>query len=145
VKALLEAGAEVNRADGEGQTALDTAIFSGSVEIVNLLLAKGATIERSPSILCNPARWGHTEIVKVLLKAGVSPRHHIRRIIYLASEDGHTEIVRAILTANKRKVDKRALIRPLFMARSQGNLEMVNLLLEAGADPQMEPTIRRSL
>ena len=42
VKALLEAGANVNSRDSEGNTALITAVFYGRTDVVETLLAAGA-------------------------------------------------------------------------------------------------------
>ena len=42
VKALLEAGANVNSKDSEGNTALITAVFYGRTDVVETLLGAGA-------------------------------------------------------------------------------------------------------
>jgi ankyrin repeat protein len=141
VIALIKAGAEVNLTDGHGQTALDRAVYSDSIPTVKALIAAGAdvTTERRHPLLYGATRWGRTEFVEFLLKAGVNPRRHIRKILRLASENGDAAMVRALLTANQRKVDKRALVQPLISASARGDLEMVHLLLKAGADPTIEP------
>jgi ankyrin repeat protein len=141
VAALLQAGADVNLPNAQGQTALDKAVYSDCINTVKALIAAGADVTqaRKHSIFCGPARMGRTDFVHVLLEAGASPSRHIRKILSLASDYGDAAMVRAILTAHKRKVDKRALVQPLVSAASRGNLEMMNLLIQAGADPTIEP------
>lgn len=79
-RALLRAGADPERADGEGTTPLYEASVNGKAAIVRLLLASGAApdaesrgtgAEGTP--LCAAACWGHTEAVRELLAHGADP------------------------------------------------------------------------
>lgn len=80
VKALLRAGADPERADSEGTTALYVASVNGAAEIARLLLAAGASPDTESSglgsegtPLCAAACWGHTETVRELLAHGADP------------------------------------------------------------------------
>ena len=80
VRLLLDHGAEINRADGDGRTPLVTAVRSGRPEIIELLIARGATLsvrdpESSKALLhelgrswqsFHPARLSQT--VEILLR-----------------------------------------------------------------------------
>jgi ankyrin repeat protein len=73
VKALIESGAEVNRQDKQGWTALNWAAAGGKVEMIELLLENGADPLavgrdlRTPSMIALAA--GQAEAVKVLRRA----------------------------------------------------------------------------
>ena len=79
-RALLRAGADPERADGEGTTPIYLASVNGEAAIVDLLLTSGAApdtesrgtgAEGTP--LCAAACWGHTEAVRALLAHGADP------------------------------------------------------------------------
>ncbi|MFE9868783.1 ankyrin repeat domain-containing protein [Streptomyces sp. NPDC005506] len=80
VKALLRAGADPERADGEGVTPLYVASVNGAAEIARLLLAAGASPDTESgglgsegTPLCAATCWGHTETVCELLAHGADP------------------------------------------------------------------------
>ncbi|MEU4681846.1 ankyrin repeat domain-containing protein [Streptomyces xinghaiensis] len=79
-KAVLHAGADPERRDGDGVTPLYAASVQGAADIVRLLLAAGASPDaesRGPGSegtpLCAAACWGHAEAVRELLAYGADP------------------------------------------------------------------------
>lgn len=150
VKMLLEAGVEVDGCDPEGRTALRAAAWGGHEEILLTLLAHGAKVDsidhegRTPLIAA--AYMGHKEAVEILLDAGAQ--------VDLADGDGrtalsvaalcvpsaaagsrHGEVVSLLLErgADPEHKDKDGMT-PLLLASYEGHEEVVEHLLEAGAD-----------
>lgn len=72
VKALVEAGADVNYADANGTTPLSVAYFSA--EVTEYLLSKGADPNGStfPSLVF-ASKYYSVDVMKLLLKAGADP------------------------------------------------------------------------
>jgi ankyrin repeat protein len=70
---LLEAGADINKADNNGWTPLCIAAQNGNVEIVKLLLDSGANVNKATkdglTALSLAANYGHETCVKLLLDA----------------------------------------------------------------------------
>jgi hypothetical protein len=77
IKLLLDRGAEVDRVDSNGFTALGWACRKGHVEVIKLLLDRGAKVDRAGSdgstALRRACHGGHVEVVKLLLEHGASP------------------------------------------------------------------------
>jgi ankyrin repeat protein len=154
VSALLASGADPNiRApDASGFTALQTAIHELSedapLDIVNLLIAHGAEVDRrdhggdsTPLLMAVFRR--QQAVVEVLLKAGADP--NVRGSegdtpLCVAAEKGEHEVATLLLEHGAIKtIDERGGIpqcwTPLGVAASQGDLEMIDLLLGYGANP----------
>ncbi|XP_028847701.1 ankyrin repeat domain-containing protein 50 [Denticeps clupeoides] len=148
VRLLLEAGAEVDGCDSEGRTALRAAAWAGHEEILLTLLGHGAQVNladregRTPLIAA--AFMGHKEAVAILLDAGAE--------VDLADGDGRTALSVAALCvpnggkgygdvvslllesgANPAHRDHDGMT-PLLLAAYEGQEEVLELLLEAGAD-----------
>jgi hypothetical protein len=70
MRALLEAGAEVQPAERVRRTPLQYAAMSGDLDAVKILLARGA--EASTESLSEAVTFGHAHVVQVLVDAGVS-------------------------------------------------------------------------
>ncbi|HTE19150.1 MAG TPA: ankyrin repeat domain-containing protein [Armatimonadota bacterium] len=74
LRALLAAGARVNQANRDGETALMWAAELGRVEMVQSLLAAGADVRRRPPLggtaLARATLNRHTEVVRLLREAG---------------------------------------------------------------------------
>ena len=111
VRELLEEGADVNLAQGDGMTALHWAAEAGDVEMVGVLLYAGAKLE------------GVTRI------GDYTPLH-------VASEAGHGEVVRALLEAGADVEARRAFAgtTPLHFAAASGSVSSIDALVEFGAD-----------
>ncbi|HEV7405834.1 MAG TPA: ankyrin repeat domain-containing protein [Chthoniobacteraceae bacterium] len=107
-KLLLDAGAELEAKDEFGRTPLDLAASVGAGEVVALLLARGANA------------------------AGTEQR----RPLAAAGEGGHPEIARALMQAGAKAGVAEA--RELQMAARRLNLPAVQVLLDAGADPNFQ-------
>nr|XP_020476967.1 ankyrin repeat domain-containing protein 50-like [Monopterus albus]XP_020476968.1 ankyrin repeat domain-containing protein 50-like [Monopterus albus]XP_020476969.1 ankyrin repeat domain-containing protein 50-like [Monopterus albus]XP_020476970.1 ankyrin repeat domain-containing protein 50-like [Monopterus albus]XP_020476971.1 ankyrin repeat domain-containing protein 50-like [Monopterus albus] len=150
VRLLLDAGADVDGCDSEGRTALRAAAWGGHEEIVLTLLDYGAQVDKADSKGRTPliaaAYMGHHEAVEILLDHNAE--------VNLADGDGRTALSVAALcvpTAAGVKgygeVASLLLERgadpghrdndgmtPLLLAAYEGNDDVVELLLEAGAD-----------
>ncbi|XP_068428911.1 ankyrin repeat domain-containing protein 50 [Clinocottus analis] len=150
VRLLLDAGADVDGCDAEGRTALRAAAWGGHEEIVLTLLDYGAQVDKGDSMGRTPiiaaAYMGHHEAVEILLDH--------RADVNLADGDGRTALSVAALcvpTAAGLKgygeVASLLLERgadpahrdhdgmtPLLLAAYEGHDDIVELLLEAGAD-----------
>ncbi len=72
VKALVEAGANINRVRPLGQTALKAAVINQHIEPIRFLLEKGADVcERTESTALKYAiEGGNAEIIAILKEAG---------------------------------------------------------------------------
>ncbi|WP_018872263.1 ankyrin repeat domain-containing protein [Thioalkalivibrio sp. ALJ16] len=113
MRLLLESGADVNRADPSGRTALHEAAEHGTAEQVQLLLENGAALDtvdeetRTPLYLAarDPQQDPEGRKVHLLLDAGADPN--------IANRYGWT---------------------PLLAATVQGDMDVVRWLVEAGAD-----------
>ncbi|XP_076730846.1 uncharacterized protein ankrd50l isoform X2 [Maylandia zebra] len=150
VHLLLDAGADVDGCDSEGRTALRAAAWGGHDEIVLTLLDYGAQVDKADSKDRTPliaaAYMGHHEAVAILLD------HNAR--VDLADGDGRTALsVAAVCVPTAAGVkgfgEVASLLlergadpghrdhdgmTPLLLASYEGHEDVVELLLEAGAD-----------
>ncbi len=148
--ALLGQGADVNQVVSGHRTALIRAAYRGDAGMVRLLLRNGADpglIDRGRSrdlpevprsSLGAAAVSGNTEVVELLLSAGVSPEFTPRgeaSPLMLAAAKGHGQIVDRLLSAGadaNRNVGGEG--SALMQAAASGNLESAKTLIVAGAD-----------
>lgn len=150
VRLLLDAGADVDGCDTEGRTALRAAAWGGHEQILLMLLDYGAQVDKADregrTPLIAAAYMGHREAVEILLDHSAE--------VDLADGDGRTAMSVAALCvptaagvkgygevaslllergANPGHRDRDGMT-PLLLAAYEGHEDMVELLLEAGAD-----------
>ncbi len=148
VRALLEDGADVNAAQGDGMTALHWAAEVGDMEMVGVLLSAGARVQGvtrlgdyTPLHLASKA--GNEGIVGRLLDAGadasaftttgeVTPLH-------FAAASGSAASVEALLDHGAVVNARESVLgqTPLMLAAGRNRLEAVRMLLENAADPSI--------
>ncbi|KAM9420935.1 ankyrin repeat and SOCS box protein 2-like isoform 3-T3 [Salvelinus alpinus] len=151
---LIKHGADINSEASDGATALYEAAKNGHEDIVKLLLSQNADANKAGKKGLLPlhiaAQRGTDGIVSLLIKAtsksrvnrsGISPLH-------LAAECNRDEVlevlieagydVNAMLSDDRSKMyeDHRSTI--LYFAVTNGNVEATTMLLEAGANPNLD-------
>ncbi|KAF3034655.1 hypothetical protein E8E12_000551 [Didymella heteroderae] len=140
---LLAKGADIDKAGGEHGCALGAAAYGGWRETVELLLKMRADINAQAghfsSALAAAAYHGHEETVELLLAKGANVRKKGGKYscalgVAVSSYWDKANVVRLILDAD---ADMDVLIdgcNPLEAAAYHGNSDIVELLLNRGAD-----------
>lgn len=143
VKVLIDGGIDVNAACGacRNDPALYAAAWSGDVPIVLTLLDGGADPEcvgdDQSTALMKAASLDHADVVAVLIDRGArldAVNNVGETALVLAAETGSLASTELLLAAGA-EVDGEADSRPpLFVAAAGGHLEVVQRLVEAGAE-----------
>lgn len=154
VRTLIEAGADLDLVDERGSNALILAALNGHFDVAGLLLEAGADPniqdEYGRSVLfvatdintldANPrpgpriiSTLKGTDIVAMALEHGADPNVKLadRLPAWMSQGAGHNPLL-----------DEGA--TPFFRAAMSGDLPIMNLLLEAGADPTLGPEVVES-
>ena len=148
VKLLIEKGAEVDYQTDHGYSALMKAAENGNVEAVKCLIKHGAQVDlgdnRGKSALEFGCEKGNVEVVKVLLEVegveGLSSgdmQHSVHSSFNAAVEHNHTKLVRWFLESCIRMVINIP-VSALFFAIDNQSIEMVQLLLDHGAEVNIQ-------
>lgn len=152
VRTLLQQGADVNAAQGDGMTALHWAAMNGSVQIAELAIASGANLEAVTRLgdytpLHLASRAGRGATVKVLLGAGarVDARTATGDVtpLHLAAEAGNVEVITALIEhgADVNAAESQWGQTPLMFAAAGDRVAAVKALLANGADPSITATV----
>lgn len=131
-----------------GRTPLHTAAYGGKLNIVGLLLGRGADANATTSSGSTPlhgsALAGHEAVVRLLVAKGANPN--------IANQSGYTPLINAATSGSiptmrclmeagaNVEADTAREIFPLVAAVNSCNLEGVELLLNAGANPNRVST-----
>lgn len=153
-QSLLDRGANCNAQDKDGCTPLHTAAKKGHAECVKLLLARGAAVGiKTTRYFHTPLHFaaliGNLEILKLLLDKGADPHAQDRdgcTSLHYAAKSGFLPVAQALLekigssnasgpTNTGPNARAKNDYTPLYFAVAQGSREMVELLLDNGADP----------
>ncbi|AGF85676.1 repeat protein [Moumouvirus goulette] len=122
-------GIDINGYNG---LAIKLASQLGKLEIVKLLIEKGATINIVNDPAVYAAVYNHIEVLNYLVKYGGNVSAMNNCAIIKSSEYGYFEIVKILL---KHGADVQARNNePLIRACSNGHLNVVKYLLKYGAD-----------
>ena len=140
-RVLVGAGADVNATAGDGKTALALAIFNGNYEVASYLVDNKADVNTADAQRFTPLfyavdrrnmetapnfPWMVTldplPLIRKMLDAGANPNALVNNTPRARMREGSPRIVFAT-----------ALMRAAFA----GDLELVKLLLERGADPKV--------
>lgn len=150
---LLKAGAHPNcrvMLFGEHASALTMSSGRGEIATVKLLIAAGANPDGfeewdRPIILA--ARNQHLEVVRYLLEHGADPNAQSRTrktvLIPLAARGAADEVKLALQCKAQVNVPDSDGMTPLMWACRNGRLEVVKLLIQAGADVGLRDTFRQ--
>ncbi len=144
VVALLQQGADVNAAQGDGMTALHWAAMNGNAELVEVLLYAGAASEATTRLggytaLHLASRVGHAEAIGALVAQGadVSARTTTGAMpLHLAAGSGNVDALSVLIEAGA-EVDGRENVyeqTPLMWATAKNRVPAMAVLLDAGAD-----------
>jgi ankyrin repeat protein len=163
VEELVQQGANINYADRWGYTAIFNAAWEGNVEALDLLHRLGAKISfDAGNLLCNAAFNGKLESVKWLINKGENANfsftdtgeNALHYTICKSSEmNERAEIVKFLIDSgadvNKTTIPgvptlcfmRDANLKgesPLHRAAAYGDIVIVKMLLDAGADPSLK-------
>ena len=141
VKHSLLAGEDCNAYDDMGVSALHAAIVESHFEIVDLLVLNGAKVDSRDNNLMTPllscVGRGLLDCVRHLLNHGadktVSDRVR-RNALYYAVKSGSLGMIRQFINAQScNQQDSLWGWTPLHCAANQGNMTVIQLLLEFGS------------
>lgn len=137
---LLMSGADVNATDNEGRTPLLCVLDNKRTDAALFLIENGADPEVSDATghkaIDYATAHGLREVVAKLSK-GDNKDAHGNTPLHQAAYNGQSEIIRTLLTSSSKEMldaTNDGGQTPLILACMQGNLMIVNLLLDAGAD-----------
>jgi ankyrin repeat protein len=130
-----------------GLPRLVQACFSGSFDLIEALLKRGADVDQ----VTQPARWtplhvaahmGRRDVVKRLLESGADPNVQDgagHTPLHLASNRGASAVVLVLLQAGADPNVQNFMGRtPLHLAAMSGKQKVVEALLDAGAERDLE-------
>lgn len=151
LKACLERGVDINVTNRQGRTAVTLASLNQKYDCVALLIDAGADINQQDETCFNPFLISCLNDDLKLLRLLLPARPDLTRLtrfggvgITPASEKGHVEIVRELLEHTEINVNHTNFLgwTPLLEAivlndGGKKQQEIVSLLLENGANPQM--------
>lgn len=153
VTMLLDAGADANRANDNGGTPLMYAALGGDPRIVKLILDHdvdlNAKAENGWSAVMIAAAKGYAEILEMLLDKGADPTLadvYNWTPLMRAGFEKRASVVKLLLEDDRVKINRRGEngITALHLATTQGYVEIVRLLVEHGADPQIKDNFDRT-
>jgi ankyrin repeat protein len=134
---IMDDPSSLNVKDLYGFTPLSIAAQEGHVEVVSLLVDKGAAIEAKANYRGAPAStaafYSNPATMKVLaVKGMVEPVGATP--LYIAAKEGHLAVVKLLLEKGA-SIDAKAedACTPLWIAAFYGHADVVTLLLEKGA------------
>lgn len=149
VRALLQQGADVNMAEGDGMTALHWAAERGDADMASMLLYAGASVKAVTRIgqytpLHLASKSGSAPVVDALLKAGADVKavtsNSGATALHFAAAAGSAPAVTSLLNAGA-EIDAREGYweqTPLMFAASLNRAEVIRLLLSKGADASLK-------
>jgi uncharacterized protein len=144
VKQLLESGADVNVATGDGMTALHWAAQNGVVDLAKMLLIAGANVRATTRLggytpLLMAATNGDAAMIQALVDGGARPgaaNSNGTTPLMLAAVSGHADAV-ALLVERGADVNAKENARgetALMFAAANGRVEAIRVLTAHGAD-----------
>jgi len=130
---LIEGGADVNAVNADGQTALMAVARTGNVESARLLISHGANVNahelwRGQTALMWAAAEGLPAMAKELIAHGAD--------VNARSQTNNWE--RDVTAEPRRKYMPLGGWTPLLFAARQGSLEAAKVLVEGGADVNLQ-------
>jgi len=155
VRMLLDMGADVVRANNEGQTTLLYACRRGHLDVVRLLLEDGTDVNRvdnegrTPLLYaCEALELRHRlEVVRMLLNGGAdlnTANNDGMTPLHWACLEGRLEVSRLLLDRGadvtvcvSNRANRHYEMAALHYACYWGHLELVKRLLELGASPDI--------
>ncbi|VAI40502.1 unnamed protein product [Triticum turgidum subsp. durum] len=144
---LLDHGADPGKADDEGFAPLHHAATAGDRKMVELLLAKGVSVDPvcvDGTPLYAAAIEGHDEIMQILLENNADCNKKIPGIdtpLLVAITAPSVKCVKLLVEAGADVND--GILAPLVVAAEmKGSTACLKLLLEAGADPNVPDPVR---
>jgi ankyrin repeat protein len=147
VRALVKSGTDVNVRSGDGSTPLLWAADTSGLETARVLIAAGASVDAANDYgvtpLLHASRTGDAAMVELLLRAGAdSSRAHPEgeTPLMAAARAGSVAAVRLLLAsgADVNAAETFQKTTALMWASSERHADVVDLLLEAGADPNRQ-------
>jgi ankyrin repeat protein len=143
LRGLIQEGADVNRGQADGATALHWAAYHGDPDLAKVLLEAGAdpaVANRNGSTpLWLAAHQGDAAMIDVLLEGGADANEQLplgRRPLMLAARSGSVEAVRVLLDrgADPNASETERGTTALMQAADQGHADVMAVLIEHGAD-----------
>ncbi|XP_017568912.1 fibronectin type 3 and ankyrin repeat domains protein 1-like isoform X2 [Pygocentrus nattereri] len=144
VHKLVEHGADIHIKNGTGKDCLMLACFAGHLDIVKYLRKSGATWQSQDKGGCTPLHWaadgGHLPVIAYMIQDGceldvrdsVSHWTPLMRVSALSGNAAvASHLIRAGTDVNVRDKDGKT---PLMLAVLNNHEELVELLLDSGAD-----------
>ena len=151
VRMLLRRNADIHYRNVHNDTALIAAAKKGHTRVVEILLDVdvnlGDTDYAGRTALIHAAVGGHLEIVNLLINREVNINDTDlkgKSALYLASAYGHEDVVDRLLEHQDIKINQGDIwgVTPIIRASWIGSLKIMNLLLSAGADVNLEDEFR---